>query len=141
MSYQGTTAGAVVLQVWTFTTRCVAGALDPSASRLGGSYKGGTVGKTIVFDITMTDGFGNVVVPSQNPVFDIKFSGQVPQLPRWSQVACGACNGVYPFHMSCSSQDTYNMTVYVNGAIVIGSPFNVTLPKKKKTKKKFVLRL
>lgn len=45
-------------------TLCVPGPLDPAASRLGGSWRGGTVGQQLFFTLTMTDGYNNTVIPT-----------------------------------------------------------------------------
>lgn len=97
--------------VATCTTRCVPGNLDPAYSRLGGSWRGGTVGQELSFTLTMTDGYNNTVSPQNNPRIDFQFASSGPQV---IQDTCGACKGVYPFRMKCESEGVFNMSITVN---------------------------
>ncbi len=109
----------MTLQVFTFSdelvaetqTRCVPGPLDPAASRLGGAWRGGTVGQLLAFTVIVTDGYNNTVTPSSNPIFEFDFS---PSGPVVQHQTCGACKGVYPFQISCQAQGVFNMTLKVN---------------------------
>jgi hypothetical protein len=129
--YQGTRAGALVLQVLTFQdivvdttqTVCKAGPLDPSASVLGGDWRGGTVEQVYEFTVTLTDGYGNKVEPPSAPSFSVSFDRKGPVTARQP---CGNCGGVYTFTMSCSTQGTFFMTLRVNNVEVQGSPFPVS---------------
>ena len=131
VTYQGTRAGPLVLQVLTFQdvvvdtaqTECKAGPLDPSASVLGGDWRGGTVAREYAFTVAMTDGYGNGVEPPRAPAIDVRFD---PPGPSEQQQPCGDCGGVYTFIMSCPTQGIFGMTIRVNGVVVQGSPFSVS---------------
>ncbi len=117
--FEGAKAGQLVLQVLTFDdvlvatshTVCVPGPLDPDASQLGGDWRGGTVGRSYVFTVTMTDGYGNRVEPGRTVALAVDFS---PSGPEADQQPCGNCK---------VSDDAYFVSFCLCGHVGTGSVF------------------